>query len=252
MPQKNLDVVLLCGGKGTRMHPLTRTKPKPMVKIGDLPLVEHIIRHYHYYGFKSFKLLTGYLGYAIHNYFKKTRVNGAKIECLDTGEDSGQAERLWLVRDKLSSTFLWNYADDLGDVNLKEELAFHRRKKKLATMTVVPLQTRWGIVKINRQQIATALIEKPVISNKWINAGFFIMEKDVFKVWDFSQPESLAKGVLPKLTRLSQLACFKHQGFWSGVDTIREFEILNKLWKENKAAWAPWREDKKTKKGDLK
>lgn len=222
------------------MHPLTRSNPKPMVKIGGIPLVEHNIRHYVFYGFTSFKLLTGHLGKVIHDYFKKTRVNQAKIECLDTGENSGTAERLWMVRDLVSSTFLWNYADDLGNVDIRKELKFHQKKKKIITMSVVPLRTRFGVVKIDHENIATDFVEKPVIYNRWINAGFFVMEKDVFKIWDFSSPD-FSKGMLIKLAKMGELACFKHQGFWSGVDTIQEYEKLNELWKKNESGWAVWR-----------
>lgn len=240
MRKRELDVVILCGGKGTRMHPLTQNNPKPMVKIGGIPVVEHIIRHYVFYGLTNFKLLTGHLGKVIHDYFKKKRIDRAKIECIDTGKESGTAERLWMVRDLVTSTFLWNYADDVGDVNIKEEMRFHQEKKKLLTMTVVPLRTSYGLVKINRENIATKYIEKPTIYQRWINAGFFIMEKGVFKTWNFSNSD-FSRGMLTKLAQIGELACFKHQGFWSGVDTVRDYEILNELWRKNESAWAVWR-----------
>lgn len=246
MKRRDIDVVLLCGGKGTRMYPLTREIPKPLIKIGDFPIIEHIIRHYAHFGFRKFKILTGYLGNVLHEYFKKHKISNLNIKCIDTGEDSGTAERLWQVKDRVSEVFFWNYGDDIGDVNLDQEFKFHKKKGKLATITLAPLAVPYGVVKFNENFISSSFLEKPVLYDCFINAGFFIMEKKIFDFWDLSDPD-ISKIILPKLAKLGELSCFVHKGFWSGVDTVRDYQILTELWEKNQATWVTW-----MKKGNLK
>lgn len=237
--KKEVDVVILCGGKGSRLYPLTGKVPKPMVKIGDLPVLEHLIKYYQYYGYRNFKLLLGYKGESIKDYFKN-RYKNLHIEYLDTGINTNTAERIWQIKDKLPRIFLLSYADVLANINLKEEMAFHLSHKKVGTMSIVPLKTSYGVVKFDSHSIATNYLEKPIFYDRWINAGFFIFNSTLFNYWSW-ESKDFSQGMLVKLAKLGLLGCFKHYGFWSGMDTVRENSVLNELWNKGEAKWALWR-----------
>lgn len=236
-----MDVVILCGGKGTRLYPLTADIPKPMVKIGDLPVIEHIIRLYGYYNFKNIKLLLGFKGDLIREYFEDNPIEGLDIQCIDTGLEADTAERIWKIRNEVTDEFFLSYSDVLADVDLSSMLEFHRKKGCLGTLAVYPLLTSYGIVKLDKDNIATQYLEKPVINDYLINAGFFIFNSSLFDEWEWSSTD-FSKGMLVKLCREQKVACYEHNGFWSGMDTVRENEILNRLWKNGEAKWAVWKE----------
>jgi len=240
--KEEYDVIILCGGKGTRLYPLTADIPKPMVKIGDLPVIEHIIKLYEFYGYRNIKLLTGYKGEVIQNYFEdkyKDR-RGINIQCIDTGENSDTAERIWQIRNTVTNTFFLSYSDVLADLNLASMLKFHKKHKKVGTMAVYPLTTSYGIVRFDEDKIAYEYLEKPIIKSLFINAGFFIFNSTLFDLWEWSSTD-FSKGMLVKLCRERLIACYEHKGFWSGMDTVRENEILNEMWRTGKAKWAVWK-----------
>lgn len=237
--KEDYDVIILCGGKGTRLYPLTADIPKPMVKIGDLPIIEHIIRLYISWGFHNIKLLVGYKGDIIRNYFKD-KYEELNIQCIETGEDSDTAERIWQIRNNVSETFFLSYSDVLTDLNLNSMLEFHKSHKKVGTMATYPLTTSYGIVNFGNDKIAYEYLEKPVIDAFSINAGFFIFDSTLFDHWDWGSTD-FSKGMLVKLCREKLMACYKHKDFWSGMDTVRENEILNELWNTGKAKWAVWK-----------
>lgn len=235
------DVLILAGGKGTRLYPLAANIPKPMVKIGDLPVVEHIIRLFEYHGFRNIKLLVGYKKEVIEDYFEG-RYGHLNLECIDTGEDSDTAERIWKVRNTISETFFLSYADVLADLDLKSMFEFHIKHNKIGTVATYSLTTSYGIIYFDEDNIAYKYVEKPVIPDYHINAGYFIFNSTLFDHWDW-QSKDFSKGMLVKLSREQQLACYKHEGFWSGMDTVRENEILCHMWESGDAKWAVWRED---------
>lgn len=245
--RKDNDVVLLCGGKGSRLRPLTWDAPKPMIRIGSLPIVEHAIRLYEYYEYENFKLLIGYMGEIIQKYFKH-RKSASNIKCIDTGLDAGTAERIWQVRNQLSDTFLLSYADVLADLNVDQQMMFHRKHQKIGTMTVTPLRTSYGVVNFDSNGIAYDYLEKPVLYDYWINAGSFVFESSLFDYWEWEDTD-FSRGMLSSLSRAGLIGCYVHNGFWSTMDTIREYEILNELWEESfqlkpemgEAKWAIWR-----------
>lgn len=233
-----IDVVILAGGKGTRLHPITHNVPKPMLSIGPMPIMEHVMRIFGYYGFKNFKILTGYRGDVIRKHFE-SRNSTMCIECIPTGIKSDTAERIWRVRNKVSDTFFLSYADVLANINFRTQLIFHHKKGKVGTMAVVPLRIPYGIAKFDEKNIAFDYLEKPILLDCWVNAGFFIFNSDLFDHWEWWDTD-FSKGMLPALSKSGMLACYKHDGFWATMDTVREYEILNNLWKSGKAKWAVW------------
>jgi glucose-1-phosphate cytidylyltransferase len=239
---QSIEVVILAGGKGTRLHPLTRNVPKPMLTIGPIPILEHVIEIFEYFGFKRFKILTGYKGKVIRNYLER-RNSTSHIECIPTGIESDTAERIWRIRNKVSDTFFLSYADVLADIDFKTQLRFHHEKGKIGTMAVAPLTTTYGVVKFNKENIAFNYLEKPILYDYWINAGFFVFNSSIFDHWEKSEKD-FSKGMLPLLAKSGKLACYKHDGFWGTMDTIREYEVLNELWNRGEAKWAVWKEKK--------
>lgn len=238
---KDYDVLILAGGRGTRLYPLTADIPKPMVRIGDMPVLEHIVKLFDYYGFMNIKILVGYKGDFIRDYFEDKY--DLRIRCIDTGLDSDTAERIWKVRNKITETFFLSYADVLSDINLERMLEFHFKKGKIGTMATYPLITSYGIVYLDGDNLAHKYVEKPMITDYQINAGYFVFNISLFDNWEWRHSD-FSKGMLVKLCRERQIACYQHNGFWSGMDTVRENEILNKMWDSGDAKWAVWRKRK--------
>lgn len=236
---KEPDVIILCGGKGTRLYPLTANIPKPMVKIGEMPVIEHVINIFKFYGFKNIKLLIGYKGDVIRDYFEN-RYTDINIQCIDTGIESNTAERIWQVRNMVSDTFFLAYSDVLADIDLGAMLKFHEKNGVTGTMATYPLLTSYGIVKFDKNKIASEYLEKPIIKDYSINAGSFVFNSTLFDHWEFKEPD-FSRGMIGKLCGNKLMGCYEHSGFWSGMDTVRENEILNKMWDDNEAKWAVWK-----------
>lgn len=236
-----INVVILAGGKGCRLYPLTKDKPKPLVEVGNIPVIEHIVRYFAYFGIKNIKILVGHKGDIIKKYFRHSlKETDVAVECINTGEESDTAERLWQTRNEMSERFILSYSDVLHNINLIDEIKLHIDKRKIGTMGVVPLRTPYGILKVDDNNIAVNYLEKPILYDYWMNCGLFVFEKTVFDYWDWKDKD-FSKGMLVKLAQISQLAGYKHNGFWSGMDTVRENEILNELWDKNEAEWAIWK-----------
>ena len=234
-----MKVVILCGGFGTRLSEETSIKPKPMVKIGNKPILSHIINFYAKYGFKEFILALGYKGYYIKKYFKdyKNKKNKIKIQLVDTGRHTltgGRNLRLKKYFDK-NENFMVTYGDGISNQNLKKLKNFHLKHKKIATMTVVRPPVRFGEVKLKGNMISY-FQEKPQSGKLWINGGFFVFNS---KIFDFIKNDKtmLEQEPLQKLKNKKNLYAFKHTGFWQCMDTLREKNYLNKLYKENKLKW---------------
>jgi len=241
------DVVVLAGGKGKRLYPLTMDLPKPMVRIGDMPVLEHLVKLFEYYGLSSIKILVGYKGDIIKKYFHG-RYTNLDIQCIDTGSDADTAERLWQVRNKVSDTFFLSYSDVLADIDLQRMYEFHEKAGKKGTMATYPLTTSYGIVHFDGDNIAYEYREKPMFENYHINAGFFVFNSSIFDTWEWGSRD-FSKGMIVKLARERQLACYRHDGFWSGMDTVRENEILNEMWNSGDARWAVWRRKRYSSQG---
>ena len=233
-----MKTVILCGGLGSRISEETKKKPKPMVKIGKDPILVHIIKIYIKNGFTNFVLALGYKKNNIIKYFKNHKIKGAKIQFLDTGKKTLTGNRLLKLKNILNKeeNFFLTYGDGLSNVNLKKLLSFHLKKKKVATVTAVRPTARFGQLKIAKNNLVKKFEEKNQINEGWINGGFFVLNKKIFNYLPKYQ-SMLEREPMNRLAKDRQLISFKHYGFWQCMDTLRDKEMLNQIWKKNKHQW---------------
>ena len=223
-----MKCVILAGGKGTRISELSKTLPKPMIKVLNKPIILRIMKHYSKFGFKDFIIAAGYKKKIIKNYFSKKDITKEwNVKVIDTGLNTmtgGRVKRLEkYIKDQ---TFMLTYGDGLSSVNIKKLLKFHRKHKKIATLTAVRPPARFGAIKIKGKKISY-FKEKSKLDEGWINGGFFVFEKKVFKFIKNDQTY-LEKEPLQKISKKNQLYAYKHSGFWQCMDTLRDKEILEK------------------------
>ncbi len=228
-----MQVVILCGGKGTRSYPFTEFFPKVMMPISGKPILVHLMETYAAQGFDEFVLAAGHRKEMLYDYFHD-RFRNWKIQIVDTGEDSDTGERLRRCARLASGTFFATYGDGLGNIDLSELLDFHRRSGGLATVTTVPLRSQYGTVVTNGTQQVKRFVEKPVIRDYWINAGFFVFEKAVFEQ---SDGQNLETDVLPAIASQGQLFAYRHDGFWRSMDTSKDQLELERV---NNGGSPPW------------
>jgi glucose-1-phosphate cytidylyltransferase len=235
-----MKIIILCGGLGSRLAEETKLIPKPMVKIGKISILEHIIKIYQSYGFKEFILATGYKNKIIKNYFK----NKKNIKCVFTGKETMTGGRILRLKKyfKKNENFMMTYGDGLTNQNINQLVQFHLNNKKIATMTVVKPPARFGEVFLKGNRVMK-FEEKPQLNNNWINGGFFVLNYKIFK-YIASDQTMLERQPLNKLTKIKELIAFQHHGFWHCMDTMRDKNLLNKLWNSKKA---PWKLDLKIK-----
>ncbi len=231
MDDSSMTVVILCGGQGTRAYPYTRKFPKALMPVGDAPIVEQVMRIYASYGYWDFVLSVGYLKEQIIDYFETVqRRYGWNVTCVDTGAATDTGGRILGVKDYVSPTFHATYCDGLGDVDLDALVSFHQQHDGVATMTAVALRSQYGIVGFEEYDgQVTHFEEKPIIPDRWINAGFFVFDKAAFDVWT---GENLERHVLPNLADERQLYIYQHRGFWRSMDTQKDQHELTPLWQE--------------------
>ena len=228
-----MKVVILAGGYGTRISEYTKTIPKPMIKINGIPLIKYIINHYSSYGHNDFYIALGYKGNVIKRYFKKFKNKKLKINLIDTGLKTMTGGRLRRLRKYFKNeTFLATYGDGLSNINLDNLIKFHKKNKKLVTLTAVRPPARFGKIKLNRNKVSY-FKEKSSLDEGWINGGFFVMESRFLK---FIKNDStyLEREPFEKLTKKKQLIGYKHTGFWQCMDTLRDKKILEKKIKGKK------------------
>ena len=233
-----MKVVILCGGLGTRLSEETSVKPKPMVKIGNKPILQHIINLYSKYGYREFILALGYKGYFIKNYFKQKIDKKIKMELVNTGKNTLTGGRLLRLKNffKKDEDFMLTYGDGVSNQNITKLRNFHNKNKKIATMTVVRPPIRFGEVKLKKNLIVS-FKEKPQSSDSWINGGFFVFNS---KIFDYIKNDKtmLEKEPLEMLQKKRELMAFKHEGFWQCMDTRRDHALLEEL---NSAQIPPWK-----------
>ena len=232
-----MKVVILCGGIGSRLSEETKKIPKPMVRIGNLPILIHIMNLYASYGFTDFILALGYKKNIIKKYFKEFKKKNWKIDLVDTGTNSLTGTRVLKLKEKLikDNNFLLTYGDGLSNVNIKKTLKFHNKFKKIATVTAVRPPARFGELVIKNNNVIN-FYEKNQIREGWINGGFFIFNKKIFNFIP-KRNSMLERETIKRLTINRELAAYKHSGFWQCMDTLRDKELLNKIWKSGKAKW---------------
>ena len=252
-----MNVVILAGGLGTRLAEETEIKPKPMVEVGDHPIVWHIMKSYAFYGFSDFFLALGYKGEIIKRYFLdhyslggSLRVNLASgmvedlekdaedwiVHLMDTGQKTQTGGRIKRLEPMLSGgTFMVTYGDGVSDVNLQSVWEFHKAHGKIATITAVRPPSRFGGL-VFEGDLVREFSEKPQIGEGWINGGYMVLEPEVFQY--LSGDDSILEvDALERLASENQLAAYRHEGFWQCMDTLREKKILENLWQSGKAPW---------------
>jgi len=257
-----MKVVILAGGKGTRISEESINKPKPLIEIGSKPIIWHIIKHYSHFGLNDFIICCGYKGYLLKEYFanyymhnsditidlknnnleiKKTNSEPWKISLVDTGENTMTGGRILKIKDilKKEKDFCLTYGDGISNINIKKLIDFHKRNKKLATITVVKPQGRYGMINLNKNNLVEKFAEKPEGDGSWVNGGFFVFNQGIF---NFLKKDSdiLEQGPIQKISKKKQLAAYKHLGFWKAMDTLNDKNYLEDLWSKSKCPWKIW------------
>ncbi len=259
-----MQTIILSGGTGTRMKEETEFRPKPMVSVGGVPLLWHIMQIYMHYGYNDFILALGYKGEMIKEFFHNYRAllhnfsldtregkitilgkdhKDFKVTLVDTGVESLTGSRILQCEQYITGDeFMVTYGDGVSDVNIQEVVDFHHKKNKLGTLTGVHPRSRFGLVDADpKTNQIIRFREKPTL-DEYISGGFMIFKKEAFKY--FGKPE-MEKG-LAKMAEMNELCLFPHEGFWKAVDTYNELEELNKLWQTDRP-WAVWEKNKKSK-----
>lgn len=261
-----MKTVILCGGLGYRLKEETEFKPKPMVLIGNKPILWHIMKIYAYYGFNDFIIALGYKGdyikdyflnqqYFLHNFTLSTKngktkihkdkinhnlIDDFKITFVNTGQETKPGERILRIKNyipKKDTDFMVTYGDGVGDINIKQLLAFHRKQKTIGTVTGVLPRSKYGLVQIDRNNIISKFIEKPVLRD-WVNGGFMVFKKEFF---NYLRTDEFEHSALERLVQKKQLSLFIHNKFWHCMDTYADVESLNKYWQED-PKWKLWKE----------
>jgi glucose-1-phosphate cytidylyltransferase len=230
-------VVILCGGRGTRLQEHTHAIPKALVEIGGRPILWHVMSLYASQGFADFVLCTGYLGEQVEAFVRADAPAGARVRCVDTGPDTPTGGRVARVADRLQGTFCLTYADGVADLDLRALLAFHRDHGALATMTVVRPELPFGVTDLAGDGAVTGFRDKPR-SELWINGGFFCMEPGVLE--RLHEGSVLEREPLESLAADGELRAYRHEGFWDCMDTYKDAVLLNDLWAGGRAPWKTW------------
>ena len=229
-----MKVVILAGGFGTRLSEYTKTTPKPMIQVGGKPILLHIMKLYAKYGFKDFYIALGYKGEIIKKFFKKKFFNW-NINLIDTGKNTMTGGRLKRLEKFIGNeTFMMTYGDGLSNINLKKLLKFHKKNKKLVTLTAVRPPARFGALKLKGKKVSY-FKEKSKLDEGWINGGFFVMEPEFLK---FIKNDNtyLEREPLENISKKKELTAFRHEGFWQCMDTKRDRDQLEDLFQKG----APW------------
>ena len=226
-----MKVVILAGGLGTRISEYTKTIPKPMIEVCKKPLIYFIMKHYANYGFKDFYIALGYKGHVIKKYFEKKNF-GWNINLIDTGKKTMTGGRLKRLKKYLvNEPFMLTYGDGLSNVNIKKLLNFHKKNKKLVTLTAARPPARFGAIKILGNKVKY-FKEKSKLDEGWINGGFFVMQPE-FLNYIKNDQTFLEREPMELLTKKNQLVAFKHDDFWQCMDTKRDMDNLNIILKNN-------------------
>ncbi len=233
-----MKVVILCGGKGTRLKEKTESMPKPLIEIGGRSILWHIMNIYKAQGFKEFVLCLGYKGQMIRECFEKDmNKEGWKIEFAETGEDTQTGGRVKKIESFIrDENFMLTYGDGVSDIDLSRLVQHHQKHGKIGTVTAVNPPSQFGLLEIQGNSHVSSFREKPT-TDQWINGGFFVFKKDFFKY--LTEEDVLEKKPLERLAKEDQLVAFQHRGYWKCMDTYKDTIALNEIWGSGKAPWAP-------------
>jgi glucose-1-phosphate cytidylyltransferase len=259
-----MKIIILCGGLGTRLREETEFRPKPMVHIGDRPILWHIMKIYAFYGHTDFILALGYKGEMIKNYFchyelmnndvtielgkpENIKIHhtheeaGWKITLADTGERTLKGGRLKRVERYIhDDIFMVTYGDGVANIDINDLIRFHKEHGKLGTVTGINPASRFGELRIRDNQVESFL-EKPEDADSLISGGFFVFDKRLFDYLSADEECDFEKGPLEEIARKGELMVYKHAGFWACMDTLRDMDYLNRLWAEGRAKWRIWK-----------
>lgn len=258
-----MKVVILAGGFGTRITEESHLKPKPMVNVGEYPILWHIMKEYSHYGFNEFIICLGYKGEVIKEYFAnyflrssdvtfnleknemqvhQTKSEPWKVTLVETGLNTMTGGRVKRIKDYIGNeTFMLTYGDGVSDVNIKKLLAFHKKQGKIATITTVTRPQRFGLLDINENNEVTSFREKNNEDGVIVNGGYMVLEPEVF---DYIKGDETVfeREPLENLAKDRQLCAYQHKGYWQCMDTLREKNQLDSLWNANKAPWKVWKD----------
>ena len=257
-----MKVVILAGGFGTRISEESHLKPKPMIEIGEKPILWHIMKMYSYYGYNDFVICLGYKGYFIKEYFAHYYLHGSdvtfdfrnenqmvvhnntvepwKVTLVNTGQETMTGGRVKRIQPYINNEpFMLTYGDGVADVNIQELVDYHISNGKIATITAIQPSGRFGALGINESNEVFGFQEKPKGDGGWINGGFFVMEPQIFE-YITGDSTILEKDPLENIAKIGQLVAYKHTGFWQAMDTIRDKALLEDLWATGKAPWKLW------------
>ena len=232
-----MKVVILAGGKGSRISFYTQKIPKPMIKIGNIPMLVHIIGIYKSYGFNEFIIAAGYKSKIINDFFLKYKKLD-NIEIINTGINSETGERIKKLKDYLKNeeNFLLTYGDGVSNINIKNLIKFHLKHKKIATMTAVRPPVKFGELSVGKNNKVIKFVEKPQLNKGWINGGFFVLNNKIFK---YLKGKNLVfeKKPLSKLCKDGELKAYMHNGYWKCMDNLSEKNQLEEIYKKKKTIW---------------
>lgn len=261
-----MKTIILCGGLGYRLKEETEFKPKPMVQIGEMPILWHIMKIYSHYGFNDFIIALGYKGDQIKQYFlnqkhylnnfsistktgktlihkgkkNENRNDDFKITFVDTGEETLPGERILKIKNfipKSDKYFMVTYGDGVADINISKLVDFHKKQDTIGTITGVHPRSKYGLLKINHKFIAESFIEKPILKER-TNGGFMVFKREFF---NYINPAEFEHEALKRLVSKKQLSVYSHDGFWHCMDTYADVSNLNKIWKED-PRWKVWKD----------
>lgn len=258
-----MKVVIFAGGLGTRISEETDARPKPMVEIGGKPILWHIMKIYSHYGFNDFIICLGYKSYVIKEYFMHYYLHNSdltielgnnhvdvhfssaesfKVTLIDTGNETKTAGRLKRIKKYIGNEdFMLTYGDGVADIDLNALLAFHKKHGKIATVTGIQPEAKFGGMEISDNGDVLSFKEKPKGDGKWINAGFFVLKPEVFDFLPENSDNIMWEDApIEGLTNKNQLVSYKHNGFWKCMDALRDKLELEELWKTNTAKWKVW------------
>jgi glucose-1-phosphate cytidylyltransferase len=258
-----MKVVILAGGFGTRISEESHLKPKPMIEIGNMPILWHIMKIYSFYGFNDFIICLGYKGIVIKEYFANYFLHTSditfdfrsdnkityhnhytepwKVTLVDTGLETMTGGRIKKIQSYIGNeSFLMTYGDGVSNIDIKNLVEFHKSHGKMITVSATQPSGRYGSMALGNGNSVCKFQEKPKGDGSWINAGFFVMEPGIFEYLD-GDDTILEDGPLELITKKDELMAFKHESFWQSMDTLRDRTILENLWKSGKAPWKIWK-----------